>query len=226
MAIEVSSSKKRASASPQWLDRVLYAGVIVFLIAGGLAGFIFWANRNADKEKERITALIEEAESELKKRSDLEREIIKYAHLVGDFKTVTLSRRLPSKFFDPFQKAVHPKVEVYKASISLEDGLLQFEGVAQNLTVIGQQFGALKNIEYISSVILSSVSVVESDSGSRINFSITGILDTEMLKKEYAGEEKEEEGDYGNDEEEEEEEIEAEGENSEAEEALNENNEE
>ncbi len=189
MAIEVSSNKKRAGAAPQWLDRALYAGVVIFIIAGGLAGFIFWANRGADKEKERITALIEEAENELAKRSELEKEILRYAYLVSDFKTVSVSRKLPSKFFNPFQKAVHPKVEVYSANISLEDGSLQFEGEAQDLRIIGQQFTALKKLEYISEVVLSSVSVVEDEGSSHVTFSIAGVLNTDLLKKEYGEEE-------------------------------------
>ncbi len=191
MAIEVGKTQKKSNL-PKGFDPIFYLALVIFLLAGAAFGVVFWFNMQALEEKERLEELTEEQEMELAKRSELEEEVREYSNLVEDFQFLVRERYLASEFFQPFQKAIHPRVVIFNANVSMEEGRVDFDGETESFVAIGQQFRAFQDIEYTTNIEMNSLSLVEDEDGERVTFSFTMTMNPDVFKGVYSKDEEEE----------------------------------
>ncbi len=187
MAIEVSKTKKKIKVG-SGMNTFFQVTLFLFFIVGtGFLG-VSYLHSSAKKVEVQIEEEIQKKIAEVPEKEEIEERIRAHFELVNDFKLIETSRFLSSRFFDPFQKAIHPEVEVFNANIELKEGRVNFSGEAKNITVISEQFKGFKDIDYVTAVTLSSMSIDESTESTIerdkriVEFSFTIEIDTELFK--------------------------------------------
>lgn len=188
MAIEVLKKKKQ-SKPISGINAFLQISLFLFFL-GGIAYFgVFQLHQSAEKKGLEIEAKIQEKLDEVPEREEIEKRIRDYFNLITDFKLIESNRFLSSYFFEPFQKAVHPGVEVFSANVVLDTGVVNFSGRARNIIVVGEQLKALQNIDYVENVSLSSLSIEvdevvgQSSQRSSVNFSFVVEINPDLFKE-------------------------------------------
>ncbi len=169
MAIQVDNKKKKVKL-PKSLDILFNFALALFLVVTSSYFLISFLIVNAEEVKREIEHNIEKKKAEVPEREEFEEAARNYFNLIEDFKVVVEKQKLVSLIFEPVEKITHPAVVINNANINLENNQGQIGGVGKNLIVIGQQFHALKNNEFISSVSLDALSVTED---GEVNFSFT-----------------------------------------------------
>ncbi len=188
MAIEISNKKKKTK-SISGVNAFFQVTLFLFFIVGIAYFGVSRLHQSAERRGKEIEATIQARLDEVPEREEIEERIRNYFNLINDFKMVQSKRFLTSYFFEPFQRAVHPNVEIFNASVDLELGRVSFSGKAKDITTVTEQFKGFKEIEYIESVSLSNFSVeIDEALGkptpkSLVDFSFVIEIDTDLFKE-------------------------------------------
>ncbi len=170
MAIQIDDKKKKVKL-PKSLDILFNFALALFLIVTASYFLISFLIANAEEVKKEIEYNIEKKKAEIPEREELEETARSYFNLIEDFKNVVEKQKLVSLVFEPLERITHPAIVINNVNINLVDNQAQISGIGKNLVVIGQQFHALKNNEFVSTVNLDALSVTEEE-GAVFSFSI------------------------------------------------------
>ena len=181
MAIEVQKKKKGIDL-PKGLDIFLQGMIALFAVMGIIYLSLLYLNAQVNEEKKIIEEQIEAKKAEIPEKQELERVAHEYRNLIEDFKLVSQNRNTFSLFFNPFEEMVHPSVIIFSTRVNLEESVVNFTGEAEDITVLGQQFFALKNNKNIESVTLSSMEIEKEE--KRVVFSFEAQLKENFFIKE------------------------------------------
>ncbi len=188
MAIEVSKKKKQ-SKPISGINAFLQISLFLFFLTGVAYFGVFQLHQSAEERGLEIEAKIQEKLDDVPEREEKEKRIRDYFNLINDFKLIESNRFLSSYFFEPFQKAIHSEVEIFNATVTLDTGVVNFSGKAKNIVVVGEQLMALKSIDYIEDVSLSSLSIEvdevaeQSTKKSIVNFSFVIEINSDLFKE-------------------------------------------
>ncbi len=171
MAIEVQKKKKGIDL-PKGLDIFLQGMIVLFIIMGIVYFTFLYLNRQAKEEKSVIERQIEAKKAEIPEKQELERMAHEYRNLVEDFKLISENRSTFSLFFSPFEEMMHPATVVSSIRVDLEKNIINLAGNAENITVLGQQFFALKNNNKIEDVTLNNMEIEKEEKTVSFSFEI------------------------------------------------------
>ncbi|MFA5178494.1 MAG: hypothetical protein WC427_02960 [Candidatus Paceibacterota bacterium] len=177
MAIELNSTEKDPS-SP--VVNILFALSIVALIASMaiFAYFHFIVEKQQNAQIQEIQSEIAKQKSETSGYS--EEDLIAIGKKVNDYKILMEKRPFASKFFDVFEKWVHPQVYFTNFSLDPISRTVALEGVVNDFQPLIQQIAILKNNQTtIESYDISNIKMA--DKGG-VNFSINLVVRPEVLK--------------------------------------------
>jgi len=180
MAIQVEEKKKKTS-SLKGVEVLLRFGLVLFVVTISAYFFITFLIIGVEGNKQEIRQEIEAKKAEIPEKQELEQVAREYFNLIEDFKLVVENHKTLSPFFSPFEKAIHPKVSVIGMNLNAVTGEGQITGTGDDFVAVGQQFHALKEREFIKSVNLTELRLTEDDSGEKVNFIFSIVIDTELL---------------------------------------------
>ncbi len=180
MAIKIDEKKKKTS-SLKGVEVLFRFGLGLVVVTVLSYFFITFLIIGVEETKQEIRQAIEAKKAEIPEKPELERVAQEYFHLVEDFKLVVENHKTMSPLFSPFEKAIHPKVSVTSMNLNTTTGEGQIVGSGDDFVAIGQQFHALKEKEFITSVNLTELRLTEDDLSEKVTFTFSIVIDTELL---------------------------------------------
>jgi Tfp pilus assembly protein PilN len=156
MVIELTP-KKPEKKPFIFLDFFFYFSfILLFIILLSLGGSFLLEN-NLKKNLKEIEEEIAKKESAEGKRD--EAKVLLIQKQINDFIFLLNSRYSNSRFFDSFQKIVHPKVYFDRIDLKIENGIASLSGLTESPLTLSQQLFAFRRSGYFKKIDLKRISI-------------------------------------------------------------------
>lgn len=172
---------------PKGLKILFYFGLAFLFFS--IVGFFILNHFLEEAQKERSTLEVTIKERLTPEKLKIKEEVFSYQRKINDFSFLINQQTEISKFFNAFEKIVHPYVWFSMFDIILRngEGVVTLSGRAQNFEVLGQQLLIIQNNilqqeqqdRWIKSTILEKIAIAED---GKIDFDLSLSLDSKIFK--------------------------------------------
>jgi hypothetical protein len=176
MAIELTPKKPKEKPFT-FFDFFFYFSFILVLITLAIFGIFFLVEKNLKRNLEEVKKEI--IAKETSERKEKEAKVLLIQKQINDFFFLFDSQRFNSRFFDSFQKVVHPKVHFSKIDLRIGEDIVSLSGATENPITLAQQIMAFKQADFLREINLKKVSLSKE---GKYDFEIEIFLKPEKFK--------------------------------------------
>jgi len=150
--------KKSSLQSSKGLKILFYISLIFLFFS--IVGFFVLNNFLKNTKKEFETLEITLAKEIAPEKLTLKREVLSYQEKIDNFSFLIDQQKKNSKFFEAFEKIIHPQVWFSEFSLDSKEKTVTLSGHAQNFEALGQQLLIIKNeYDWIKNFSLKAISI-------------------------------------------------------------------